>query len=72
MRAGLRAPDAFGRYLALGLSGLLAIQALLHISVSLALLPATGITLPFISYGGSSLVMAMTTSGVLLNVSQHG
>ena len=48
------------------------IQALIHMSVALSLLPATGITLPFISYGGSSLLVTMIACGVLLNVSQHG
>ncbi len=71
VRAGLRAPDAFGRYLAWGLSGALTLQALIHVSVAVGLLPATGLTLPFVSYGGSSLVMTMVACGVLLNVSQH-
>ncbi len=70
-RAGRRAPDALGRYLAWGLTGALGIQAAVHISVTLALLPATGITLPFVSYGGSSLVASLAASGVILNVSQH-
>jgi cell division protein FtsW len=71
-RAGLRAPDSFGKYLAWGLSGALSIQALVHMSVAAAILPATGITLPFISYGGSSLVVTLLTCALLLNVSQHG
>jgi len=70
-RAGSRAPDALGRYLAWGLTGALCIQAAVHVSVALALLPATGITLPFVSYGGSSLVVSLAASGVILNVSQH-
>lgn len=70
--AGLRAPDDFGRYLAWGLVGCLTIQALIHASVSLVILPTTGITLPFLSYGGSSLVVTLLASGVLLNISQHG
>ena len=70
--AGFRAPDLFGRYLAWGLSTALVLQALIHISVALVILPTTGITLPFLSYGGSSLVVTMVASGVLLNVSQHG
>lgn len=71
-RAGFRAPDPFGRYLAWGLVGCLLLQALIHVSVSLVILPTTGITLPFLSYGGSSLVATMIASGVLLNISQHG
>lgn len=70
-RAGHRAPDALGRYLAWGLTGGLCVQAAIHMSVALALLPATGITLPFVSYGGSSLVASLAASGVILNVSQH-
>ena len=72
VRAGLHAPDLFGRHLAFGLVGLLVVQALVHISVSVALAPAKGIPLPFISYGGSSLVATMAACGVLLNISQHG
>ena len=72
VRAGTRAPDLFGRHLAWGLTGLLLIQALVHVSVSLALAPSKGIPLPFISYGGSSLVATMAACGLLLNVSQHG
>ena len=71
-RAGRRAPDAFGRYLAWGLTGSICLQAAVHVSVALALLPATGITLPFVSYGGSSLVVSLASCGVVLNVSQHG
>lgn len=71
-RAAFKAPDRFGRYLALGLTSLLVVQALINIGVAIALLPTKGIPLPFISYGGSSLVVAMTLSGVLLNVSEHG
>jgi cell division protein FtsW len=72
IRAGSRAPDAFGRYLAWGITCTLVVQALIHISVSVVILPTTGITLPFLSYGGSSLVVTLVASGVLLNVSQHG
>lgn len=72
VRAGVSAPDLHGRYLAWGLTGLLVLQALVHVSVSLALAPSKGIPLPFISYGGSSLVASMAACGVLLNVSQHG
>jgi cell division protein FtsW len=71
-RAGLRAPDPLGRYLAWGLTGVLVLQALINISVALALLPTKGIPLPFVSYGGSSLVMSLVACGLILNVSQHG
>jgi cell division protein FtsW len=72
LRAGARAPDLFGRYLGWGFTGVLALQALINVSVTLALLPTKGIPLPFISYGGSSLVVTLCACGVLLNVSQHG
>jgi cell division protein FtsW len=71
LRAGSRAPDVFGRYLGWGLTGVLVTQALINISVSVALLPTKGIPLPFISYGGSSLVVTLCICGVLLNLSQH-
>ena len=70
--AGARANETFGRYLAWGLTGLLALQASLHIGVVLKLLPTKGIPLPFISYGGSSLVVCLIAAGLILNASQHG
>jgi cell division protein FtsW len=69
---GLKAPDGFGRFLAWGLTGMLVLQALIHMSVALALMPTKGIPLPFLSYGGSSLVVSLAACGVLLNISQHG
>ena len=72
LRAGLHAPDLFGRYLAWGFTGLVVIQGLLHCSVALSVLPSTGIPLPFMTYGGSAMVTALVASGVVLNVSQHG
>jgi cell division protein FtsW len=71
LAAGAKAPDTFGRYLGWGLTGVLVIQALLNVSVTVALLPTKGIPLPFISYGGSSLVVTLCICGVLLNLSQH-
>ncbi len=70
--AGWRAPETFGRYLAWGLTGILVVQALINVSVTIALLPTKGIPLPFISYGGSSLLVTLSACGLLLNVSQHG
>ena len=70
--AGARANETFGRYLAWGLTGLIAIQASLHVGVVLKLLPTKGIPLPFISYGGSSLVVCLVAAGLILNASQHG
>ncbi|HEX2254692.1 MAG TPA: putative lipid II flippase FtsW [Thermoanaerobaculia bacterium] len=72
LRAAFHAPDAFGRYLGLGLTAMLVVQALVNISVTIALLPTKGIPLPFLSYGGTSLVVSMTACGVLLNLSEHG
>jgi cell division protein FtsW len=72
MRAGEGAPEDFGRYLAWGFTAMVVAQALIHISVALALLPTTGVTLPFISHGGTSLLVTLFASGLILNVSQHG
>jgi cell division protein FtsW len=71
-RAGLHAPDPLARYLVWGFTCMLVVQAFLNVSVAIALLPTKGIPLPFISYGGSSLVVTMAASGMLLNISQHG
>jgi cell division protein FtsW len=71
MRAALRAPDRFGFYLALGITNLIVLQALINMCVCLGLLPTKGLPLPFISYGGSSLLVSMTAMGLLLNVSKH-
>jgi len=71
MRAAMRAPDRFGFYLALGITHLLVLQGLINMSVCLGLLPTKGLPLPFISYGGSSLMASMAAMGLLLNVSQH-
>ena len=70
--AGHRAPDAFGRFLAWGLTSALLIQALVNISVTVGLVPVTGTPLPFLSHGGSSLVMTLVACGLLLSVSEHG
>ena len=72
LRVGLRAPDAFGAYLALGLTVMLATQTLVNIGVVTGALPTKGLPLPFISFGGSALLMTMFSAGVLLNISQHG
>jgi cell division protein FtsW len=72
LRTAVRAPDRFGAFLALGLTTMVAFQAFFNISVVLGLLPTKGIPLPFVSFGGSSLVINMVGMGILLNVSQHG
>jgi cell division protein FtsW len=71
IRAALRAPDRFGMLLGLGLVTAIVVQALFNISVVLSLLPTKGIPLPFISYGGSSLVPTLMAVGILLNISQY-
>jgi cell division protein FtsW len=71
VRAALRAPDRFGMLLGLGIVISIVAQALLNISVVLAIVPNKGIPLPFISYGGSSLVPTLAGVGILLNISQY-
>jgi cell division protein FtsW len=68
LRASFAARDLFGAYLAFGIAAMYGLQALLHISVVLGLLPTKGITLPLMSYGGTALVTALFSIGVLLNV----
>jgi len=67
----LRAPDTFGAFLALGLTTMVVVQAFINISVVLGLMPTKGIPLPFVSSGGSSLLINLVGMGILLNVSQH-
>ena len=62
--------DTFGKILALGLTASIAIQAFLNMSVASAMIPATGVTLPFVSYGGTSLIISMCMIGILLNISR--
>ena len=71
LRAAFRAPDDFGRLLALGITVMVVRQALINLSVVLGMMPTKGIPLPFISYGGSSLLVMLLATGVLLNISQH-
>jgi cell division protein FtsW len=71
MRITLRAPDQFGAFLALGLTTMIAVQAFVNMSVVLHLLPTKGIALPFVSFGGSSLIVNLLGMGILLNVSTH-
>src|SRR2546421_206136 len=71
LRAALRAPDRFGMLLGIGIVTGIVVQALFNISVVLSLLPTKGIPLPFISYGGSSLVPTLMAVGILLNISQR-
>jgi cell division protein FtsW len=72
LRVALRCRDPFGKRLAAGLTTLVCGQALLNLAAVLGLAPLTGITLPFVSYGGSSLVISLASVGVLLNIAGHG
>ncbi|MBE9574348.1 MAG: putative lipid II flippase FtsW [Proteobacteria bacterium] len=70
IKIALNAPDLFGTYLALGISCMLALQVMVNMGVVMALLPTKGLTLPFISYGGSSLVISLISMGVLMSISR--
>ena len=71
VRVALAAPDTFGALLAAGITAWLCLQAFINIGVVVALLPITGITLPFISAGGSSLIISFTAVGILLSISRE-
>jgi cell division protein FtsW len=71
MRAARRAPDSFAAFLAAGATALLVVQAAINLSVVLCLVPTKGLPLPFVSYGGSSLVASWMAAGLILNISQH-
>jgi cell division protein FtsW len=71
IRTALRAPDTFGALLAAGITAWLGVQAFINIGVVVGLLPVTGITLPFISAGGSSLIISFAAVGILLSVSRE-
>ena len=70
-KIAMQAPDRFGAFLAVGLTTMIAAQAFFNISVVLGLVPTKGIPLPFVSAGGSSLLISLLGMGILLNVSQH-
>ena len=67
-----RAPDNFGRLLAIGIGSWFAMQIIINLGAMVALIPLTGIPLPFISYGGSSLVVALFAVGILINIGRQG
>ena len=69
IRSGLKAKDLYSTYLAVGLTSFIGLQVLINMGVVMGLLPTKGLTLPLISYGGSSLLVTLTVIGVLLNIS---
>jgi cell division protein FtsW len=71
LRAATRAPDRFGSLMAIGVTVWVASQAVINIGAVIGVLPVTGIPLPFISFGGSSLVITMAAVGILLNIASH-
>ncbi len=70
-RTAATAPDTFGALLAAGITSIIAIQVVVNVGVVTATLPITGITLPLLSYGGSSLVVTLAAIGILINISRH-
>jgi len=70
-RAALRTQDTFGRFLAVGITSMIVLQAFINISVVLGMMPTKGIPLPFVSYGGSSLFVTLACVGVLLNITKQ-
>jgi cell division protein FtsW len=72
LRIAMRASDEFGCFLAIGVTVMIVSQALVNLGVVLGMMPTKGIPLPFVSYGGSSLLVSLIATGVLLNVGQHG
>lgn len=71
LRIASQAPDYFGKFVAVGVMAWIVFQAFVNIGAMLGILPLTGVPLPFISYGGTALVMTLAACGVLLNISMH-
>lgn len=68
----MKAQDSFGSLLAVGITSLVGIQAIINIAVVTSSMPVTGMSLPFISYGGTALLILLFSMGILLNVSRNG
>ena len=71
LSTAMSAPDRFGQLLAVGITAWILIQAFVNIGAVLGVLPITGVPLPFVSYGGSSMVLTLTAFGILLNVARQ-
>ena len=71
LRAATRAPDRFGSLLAVGITTWITSQAVINVGAVIGVLPVTGIPLPFISFGGSSLIITMAAVGILINIASH-
>jgi len=71
VRTAISAPDTFGSLLAIGITSIIGVQVLINIGVVIGMMPVTGITLPLVSYGGSSLTLLLTALGILLNISRY-
>ena len=67
----MKAKDVYGSLLAVGITSVIAVQSLINIAVVTGSMPVTGVPLPFISYGGSALVINMAAMGILLNISRQ-
>ena len=70
VNAALAARDDYGSYIAFGISTMFGVQALVNLAVAMAILPTKGLTLPFVSYGGSSLLVNGLAAGILLSISR--
>ena len=70
-RTSIHSKDLFGKYLSFGITFQLAFQAIMNLMVVTGLIPVTGVTLPFLSYGGSSLLITLCSMGILLNISRY-
>lgn len=71
LKTALHAPDAFGRYLAFGITMYISLQAILNLMVVMGIFPTKGMVLPFISYGGSAMITMLIATGILLNISSY-
>ena len=71
MAIAMRAPDYAGAFIAVGISSMIGIQAIINVAVNTNTIPTTGMQLPLVSYGGTALVVLLATLGILLNISRY-